>query len=282
MIKKIAKPKVNLFLHVTGKREDGYHFLESLVVFPDGGDELIVRESAQLALSVSGPFSDDMGDLSDNLVLKAARILQRHTGCRLGAEIELVKNLPVASGIGGGSADAATALHLLAKLWQCSLSGEELRDIGLSLGADVPACLIEKPLLMTGIGEKLREIGHFPNFHILLINSKSKVSTPEVFRNITIPSEAPIVEATEFATTDHLLASLKVCRNDLQLAALKVAPDILQALSVIDAQSGCGLARMSGSGATCFGIFESRADAEAAASNIAREFPDWWVKAMPV
>lgn len=282
MIKKIAKPKVNLFLHVTGKRDDGYHLLESLVVFPDGGDELMVRESTQLALSVSGPFSDDIGDLSDNLVLKAARLLQQYTGCPLGAEIELVKNLPVASGIGGGSADAATALHLLAKLWKCSLSGEELRDIGLSLGADVPACLLEKPLLMAGIGEILREIDRFPNFYILLINSKSKVSTPEVFRNITIPNDVPNVETTDFATTERLLASLKVCRNDLQLAAFKIAPDISNALSVIDAQTGCGLARMSGSGATCFGIFESRADADAAASNIAHEFPDWWVKAMPV
>lgn len=282
MIKKIAKPKVNLFLHVTGKREDGYHLLESLVIFPDGGDELIVSESDELTLSVSGPFADDTGDISGNLVLKAARLLQQHTGCSLGAEIELVKNLPVASGIGGGSADAATALHLLSDLWKCALSRDELQDMGLSLGADVPACVLEKPLLMSGIGEKLSEINRFPSFHLLLINSKTKISTPEIFRNLTIPLDVPKLETYEFATTDDLLASLKLCRNDLQPAALKIAPEISKVLSLMEMQAGCQLAQMSGSGATCFGIFESKNETDAAALKIALECPDWWVKAMPV
>ncbi|USG62204.1 4-(cytidine 5'-diphospho)-2-C-methyl-D-erythritol kinase [Sneathiella marina] len=282
MIKKIAKPKVNLCLHVTGKRDDGYHLLESLVVFPDGGDEIIVRQGKDLSLSVSGPFSDDIGDISDNLVLKAARLLQQHTGCRQGAEIELVKNLPVASGIGGGSADAAAALLLLAKLWKCSLGPEELQDIGLSLGADVPACLIEKPLIMAGIGEDISEIDPFPGFYILLINSKTKVSTPEVFKNLNIPVDRPNIEPFDLTTTGPLFSLLNSCRNDLQPAAIKIAPDISKVLCVLEAQSGCKLARMSGSGATCFGLFELKVTADTAASKIAQEYPDWWVKVMPV
>ncbi|MEH6548136.1 MAG: 4-(cytidine 5'-diphospho)-2-C-methyl-D-erythritol kinase, partial [Sneathiella sp.] len=249
---------------------------------PDGGDELIVRESTELALSVSGPFSSDIGDISDNLVLKAAHKLRQHTGCTLGAEIELVKNLPVASGIGGGSADAATALNLLVRLWKCKLSEDVLLDIGLSLGADVPACLLEKPLFMSGIGEKIQEVEKFPDLNMLLINSNSKVSTPEVFRNLTISNETPIFEKSDFSIANRLISSLKVCRNDLEPAALNILPDISQVLSVLTAQAGCDLARMSGSGATCFGLFKSRAAADVAASTIAHEFPEWWVKAMSV
>lgn len=282
MLKKIAKPKVNLYLHVTGRREDGYHFLNSLVVFPEGGDELSVVKADRLTLSVSGPFAGDIGSVSDNLVLRAAKLLQRRTGCNQGAKIELKKNLPVASGIGGGSADAAAILHLLAKLWECELGEEELQDIGLSLGADVPACLMEQPLIMEGIGEKLREIKGLPIFYILLVNSNVMVSTLEIFQNLKISSVTPTIDIVDHETNESLMSKLKICKNDLQDAAIRIAPEISKALSIIDAQDGCEMARMSGSGATCFGLFASKAAAVTAATNIASEFPGWWIEATSV
>jgi 4-diphosphocytidyl-2-C-methyl-D-erythritol kinase len=280
MLKKIAKPKVNLYLHVKGKREDGYHLLESLVVFPEGGDELSVDAAEQLSLTVSGQFSGDVGVPSDNLVLKAAYLLRQRTGCKLGAKIELKKNLPVASGIGGGSADAAAILHLLVDLWKCDLPENELHDIGLSLGADIPACLVEQPLIMEGIGEKLRKVVGFPNFYILLVNSDTMVSTAEIFRNLSIPNDILPADISDYESQRSLLAKLKNCRNDLQATASDIAPDISTVLSFLDTQVGCKLARMSGSGATCFGLFESKATADRAAAKIANKFPRWWSEVM--
>ena len=158
MITSLAPAKINLFLHVTGKRADGYHFLESLVVFADYGDDISVEQADGLRLEISGPFARDIDAGPDNLVLKAARLLQQECGARPGARIHLIKRLPVASGIGGGSSDAATTLKLLNRLWRLDITDERLAKLGLSLGADVPVCLLEKPALMRGIGEELQEV----------------------------------------------------------------------------------------------------------------------------
>ncbi|PHQ70165.1 MAG: 4-(cytidine 5'-diphospho)-2-C-methyl-D-erythritol kinase [Sneathiella sp.] len=282
MLSSFARPKVNLFLHVTGRRNDGYHLLESLVVFPDGGDELAAQLADQITLSVSGPFADVVGPAQNNLVLTAATILNKHAGTQFGAHISLTKNLPVAAGIGGGSADAAAALRLLNNLWGLDLGREELAEMGLKIGADVPACVYSTPLIMSGIGEKLAEINKFPKIHIILVNSKIKVSTAEIFRRLSAPYNSASETGFVFDPSAPMMPQLLESRNDMQAAALEMAPEIDELLALLDAQADCQLARMSGSGGTCFGLFPTRAAAEQAASRIEGAHPDWWVKQMVI
>lgn len=282
MLSAFARPKVNLFLHVKGKREDGYHLLESLVVFPTGGDKISVREGLGLALTVAGPFAEHVGDTENNLVLRAARALQDKAKCELGADITLNKNLPVAAGIGGGSADAAATLHLLNQLWNLDFSSRQLKEIGMLLGADVPACLRSRPLMLSGIGEKLADVDRLPGFAILLINNRRPVVTADVFRKLDILSApAPVFDFTS-DNFDELIGALGNCRNDLQVAALEVVPEISRVLYALDNLVGCRLSRMSGSGGTCFGIFETAASAETAVRRIEADHPEWWVCSMPV
>tara|TARA_R100000005_G_scaffold96726_1_gene86834 strand:- start:20102 stop:20959 length:858 start_codon:yes stop_codon:yes gene_type:complete len=278
MITSLAPAKINLFLHVTGKRADGYHFLESLVVFADYGDDISVEQADGLRLEISGPFARDIDAGPDNLVLKAARLLQQECGARPGARIHLIKRLPVASGIGGGSSDAATTLKLLNRLWRLDITDERLAKLGLSLGADVPVCLLEKPALMRGIGEELQEVKISDISSILLVNCKKQVSTAEVFRRLTLQNTGeaniiPPVGAVELA------ALLEGTRNDLQGPAIAIVPQIADVISVVEHLDGCQLARMSGSGATVFGLFAEAEAAEAAARRIGRQHPDWWVSA---
>ncbi|MCF8467673.1 MAG: 4-(cytidine 5'-diphospho)-2-C-methyl-D-erythritol kinase [Sneathiella sp.] len=277
MLKAIARPKVNLFLHVTGRRADGYHLLDSLVAFPDGGDEISVTPHRELTLKVVGPFSGMIGASDDNLILKAARLLQKYGATVEGAEINLEKNLPVAAGIGGGSADAAVMLQLLNGLWRLDFSPAQLAEIGSEIGADVPSCLLAKPALMSGIGEKLQEIRKFPKIHILLVNSGIMVSTGDVFKRLSIGNIATSAFDLRVESAKDLVQELRECRNDLQGPALELAPEIGDVLSAIEGQEGCQLARMSGSGGTCFGLFETAAAAEAAAQYIQTGHPDWWV-----
>jgi len=278
MLTSFARPKVNLFLHVTGRRADGYHLLNSLVVFPKGGDELSVQEADDITLSVSGPFADVAGPVEDNLVLKAARLLRRHRQGSHGAQISLTKNLPVAAGIGGGSSDAATTLLLLNDLWDLNLPRSDLARLGLELGADIPACVYGTPLIMSGIGEELVEIKEFPKIYILLVNSKIKVITSDIFRRLRISDSASSEADFQFDPTDDLLPQLQKSRNDLQPAALEHAPDIARMITALEAGEGCTLARMSGSGATCFGLFEDADLMEKAASQIVQAHPSWWVE----
>lgn len=282
MITAIARSKVNLYLHVTGKRADGYHLLESLVVFPEFGDRITIQKGKELTLEVRGPFAHLIGDTEENLVLKAAHLLK--TECRTdeGAHITLEKNLPVAAGIGGGSADAAAALKILNQLWGIDLSDDKLSRIGLVLGADVPACLFGKPAIMAGIGERISGIQEFPKFFMLLVNSGNSISTRNVFNRLKIEREvSPSVDFTGM-TTQNLFAGLTSMRNDLEVPALEIAPVIEDVLSAIRKQKDCYLARMSGSGATCFGLFEGNEAAEEAANALQACHPDWWVQAMAV
>ncbi|MBL4906021.1 MAG: 4-(cytidine 5'-diphospho)-2-C-methyl-D-erythritol kinase, partial [Sneathiella sp.] len=252
-----ARPKVNLFLHVTGKRADGYHLLESLVCFPEGGDVLTITSSSNLELQESGPYSDKMGKASDNLVLRAAKLLQKELGISKGADLHLEKNLPVASGIGGGSADAAAALHLLCDHWDIDVPLSDLMKLGEELGADVPVCLESKPALMTGVGEQVSPVAALPPLYILLVNPGVPVATPKVFAKLKIVPEKTEIPDFSGSSIEDFIARLGRCRNDLQAGAMEIAPAIGETLSILEQCADVLLSRMSGSDATCFGLFET-------------------------
>jgi 4-diphosphocytidyl-2-C-methyl-D-erythritol kinase len=274
LLTEFAPAKVNLHLHVVGRREDGYHLLDSLAVFADVGDRLTVSPADELSLSVTGPFAAGLADESDNLVLRAARALAARAGVRTGGMLVLEKNLPVASGIGGGSADAAAALRLLCRFW--GLDPGVAGELGGTLGADVPVCLAGRPALMSGIGDVLAPAPALPSPGIVLVNPGVTVSTPSVFRaRVGLFSEAGHFPADGWREAGGLVASLRATRNDLEAPARLLAPAIGDALDAVAAMPGCLMARMSGSGATCFGLFPSVAVARKAAQGMVRE--GWWV-----
>lgn len=265
-----APAKINLTLHVTGQRPDGYHLLDSLVVRADVADTLELRPAVDLTLRVEGPLSAGVPADARNLVLKAAHLLD--AGAGRGAEIVLTKHLPAAAGIGGGSADAAAALLALAELWQVPLPDGVER-----LGADVPVCLHTGPQRMQGVGERLSAVPALPDCAVVLVNPGVSVPTPQIFAALRSKENAPMPEALpEWSDAAALADWLGGQRNDLEPAALSVAPQIGECLAALD---DALLARMSGSGATCFGLYATRPQAEAAADRIAAAQPDWWVRA---
>lgn len=266
----LAAAKINLCLHVTGQRADGYHLLDSLVVFAGVGDRLTFAPADDLRLTIGGPQAGNLPVTDDNLILRAARAF----GPGLGAHIHLEKHLPIASGIGGGSADAAATLRGLSRLW-----GLPLPDAAtvLALGADVPVCLLGKPLRMQGVGEVLTPLPPLPPAHLVLVNPGVAVPTPAVFRALASKTNPPLPAIPRFAGLPDFAAWLKAQRNDLEPPAIALAPVIAAAKAAIAAHPGCLLARMSGSGATCFGLFASADQAERAAQAIRQ--PGWWVAA---
>jgi 4-diphosphocytidyl-2-C-methyl-D-erythritol kinase len=280
--RRLATAKINLFLHVGDKRADGYHELLSLVVFAGIGDWLSVAPAGRLSLSVTGPFPGT-GPADDNLVLKAARALEAWANQRgqkvKPVELELEKNLPIASGIGGGSSDAATTLLMLAEHWSLPISMDELQMLGIKLGADIPVCLRAAPTLVSGIGEKLEPVGGLPSFALVLANPRVEVPTASVFKALTGKSGATANPLPLVASARDLAIYLDHTMNDLASPAKAIAPIIMQVENAIAATDGCLIARMSGSGATCFGLYETLATAEAAASTIAAAHPGWWVTA---
>jgi len=270
-LQRIARAKVNLALHVVGRRADGYHLLDSLVAFADFGDVVTVEPAPSLSLSISGPMAAGLSAGPDNLVLKAAQIL----GSRLGAAITLEKRLPIASGIGGGSADAAATMQALGALWGCALP-----DAGqvLALGADVPVCLAGQSCRMAGIGDQISPIA-LPPAHLVLVNPGVGLSTAAVFGALLRRDNPPLPPAAPMPDAAALAAYLGHCRNDLEAPALSVVPEIGAVLAALQGQTGCLLARMSGSGATCFGLFASASAAEGAASALRAQSGAWWVQA---
>lgn len=277
-----AHAKINLFLHVVGRRPDGYHLIESLVAFAEPHDVVSVSPADGLRLSVDGPFADELdGPVEDNLVHRAATALRSAYAVSHGAEIRLTKNLPVASGIGGGSADAAATLLALCRLWKIDIDQRRLADLGLELGADVPVCLGGTPALMSGIGETIVPLSGLPPCGILLVNPRVAVSTAAVFRartdRFSDPRLANANITVDIANVTDLARFLSAYDNDLAEAAIRLAPEIRPTLQAIDATPGCLLARLSGSGATCFGLYANVGMAEAAAARIAGDHPDWWV-----
>jgi 4-diphosphocytidyl-2-C-methyl-D-erythritol kinase len=275
-----APAKVNLYLHITGRRDDGYHLLDSLVAFVDIGDRLRAESAASLSLAVDGPEAADLAAVGDgNLVLRAARLLADRAGITAGAALHMEKHLPVAAGIGGGSSDAAAALLALTRLWRISLDDGALRALGARLGADIPACLYRRAVWVGGIGERLEPAGPLPEAGILLVNPRRALATAAVFA----ARRGPFGHVGRFAPMPSAAAALAralmPCRNDLTEAAIGLVPEISAVLARLGRLPGCLLARMSGSGATCFALFANRAAAEAARAEVAAAEPWWWCAA---
>ncbi len=278
----LARAKINLYLHVLGRRPDGFHLLDSLVVFAETGDEIVVAPSDALLLKIVGPFAATLAADDDNLVLRAARGLRDLAGVTTGAAILLTKNLPVASGIGGGSADAAATLHALMALWNIKPERAALERLALSLGADVPVCLAGRPSFMGGIGEEIAPVGTLPEAHLLLVNPGIATPTPAVFKARQGGFSPAGRWAAPPSDAKGLAAALKERGNDLTAAAITVTPAIRAVLDAIAGTESCLLARLSGSGATCFGIYADAAEAEAARRAVLAANPGWWAVAAPI
>jgi 4-diphosphocytidyl-2-C-methyl-D-erythritol kinase len=283
-----GRAKVNLTLRVIGRRVDGYHDLESLVAFADCADRLTLAPGPELKLTTTGPLAGDCGETADNLVLRAALLLaERVPGLKLG-EFTLDKVLPVAAGIGGGSADAAAALRLLARLNGLALDDRRLREVALLTGADVPVCLVSRASDMTGVGESLLPLA-LPKMPCVLVNPRVPVATKDVFAALGLRSGELLVGATDViqamawpedgASVEDWVEVLAANSNDLEAPALRIQPVIGQVLSALNATNGAWLARMSGSGATCFAIYENTAEAARASQKIQQDHPTWWVHA---
>jgi 4-diphosphocytidyl-2-C-methyl-D-erythritol kinase len=282
-----ARAKVNLTLRVLSRRTDGYHELESVVAFADCADRLTLIPGSDLHLTTTGPGAVDCGDSADNLVIKAARLLaERIEGLRAGA-FSLDKHLPVAAGIGGGSADAAAALRLLARANDLDPGDARLIEVARLTGADVPVCLQSRPVVMTGVGDGLTPLA-LPKLPCVMVNPRIAVATKDVFAALGL-GKGELLAGTanilapawpgEGASIVQWIESLKASSNDLEAPALKVEPVISDVLTALRDAPGLLLARMSGSGATCFAIFGSDADAQAAGRSIAAAHPNWWVHA---
>lgn len=270
----IAYAKVNLALHVRARREDGYHALESLFVFARDGDVLTAKaaESGAITLKIEGSFADGLDSGGGNLVMKAAQALREYLGESRGAALTLVKNLPVASGIGGGSADAAATLRLLGRLWNAHLPTPDLERIALSLGSDVPACLASVTQMVRGRGEVLEgvDVSGLSRMPMLLVNPGVGISTARVFQGWDqVDRGALAANSLDTLITDG--------RNDLEPAAVAMAPVIADVLAELRQSRGVRLARMSGSGATCFALFDDEADADSAAIGIKARQAGWWI-----
>ena len=279
-----APAKINLYLHLTGKRSDGYHLLDSLIAFAGIHDRVSMAPAAGLSLTIEGPYGDDLKETqADNLVLKAARRLAEIAGTDAGADIRLDKRLPVASGIGGGSADAAAALTGLSELWGIDgAGGPDLEKLALELGADVPACLFGSAAFIGGIGEEIARSPALPPAWLVLAHPGVALSTLEVFaaREGGFSEPARFDDAPESA---QALADILARRgNDLTAAACGLRPAIGDVLTVLEAADECLLARMSGSGATCFGLFDDAGGAARAAAIMSQNRPQWWVRAAPL
>ena len=273
----LAPAKINLTLRVIGRRADGYHELESLVVFADVADRLTLEAGGETRLDVIGPFAGACGSAEDNLVVKAAaKLAARMPGLRTG-RFTLQKNLPVAAGIGGGSSDAAAALRLLARANGIAADDARLAATALSVGADVPVCLDPRPRIMRGVGEVLSEPLDIRRLPAVLVNPRITTATKDVFASFAGMHGS--AEPLGLPPRDGLVGYLKIHANDLTAAAIACAPAIGDVLDSLVALPGVRLARMSGSGSTCFALFDTQEAAKAAADRLAHARPDWWVAA---
>ncbi|WP_435640246.1 4-(cytidine 5'-diphospho)-2-C-methyl-D-erythritol kinase [Micavibrio aeruginosavorus] len=285
-----APAKINLYLHITGRRDDGYHLLDSLVGFADIGDSITITPSDQFSLTIDGPFADafttadmDASPQSGNLIARAAWALARATRRdNPGASIHLSKNLPLASGIGGASSDAAATIRGLCQLWGIAPDADFIAPLALSLGADVPVCLRGSATFMRGIGDVVTPAPAIPSgMGIVLVNPLVACPTPSVFRTYTT-NQSPFTAAPhgdpQWGNSDDFIATLRAARNDLTSAATATVPAIQTILDQLSATDGCALARLSGSGATCFGLFPSTSAAERAAATLKTRHTGWWAE----
>lgn len=269
VVEAFVPAKVNLALHVTGQREDGYHLLDSLVVFADVGDRIAIRPATSMSLRVEGPMSAGVPTDDSNLVVRAAKLMG------VSADIVIEKNLPNAAGLGGGSGDAAATLRILA-----GLTGRRIPEDAVNLGADLPVCLLCRPARVRGIGEDMEEIRDLPSLHAVLVNPNRPVPTAQVFQRLETRQNLPLpdpIPATENAA--DLVAWLRETRNDLEAPAIEAEPVIRQVFETLEVTPGCLLTRMSGSGGTCFGLYADAETAGSAAGRLRETNPAWWVTA---
>jgi 4-diphosphocytidyl-2-C-methyl-D-erythritol kinase len=271
--------KINLFLHVVGKRDDGYHLLESLVCFADYGDTLTLAKSTTTTLTLTGDFAPELQltPLADNLIIKAHRALEQHINNPLPTAFTLQQNLPLGGSIGGGSANAAATLRGLCTLYDLPISQESLHQIATTLGADVPVCLHSTPSFMTGIGDNIAPIPMPHSLHALLVTPPIHIPTKDVFRALQGAFSQPL-PTLEIQTEQTLKTLLLNTRNDLASPALALFPALQKPLDMLAQQDGCWLTRLSGSGATCFGLFETKEQSEIAENALKHAHPDWWIK----
>ncbi len=285
LINVFAPAKINLYLHVTGRLESGYHTLDSLVAFADIGDHITIQPADELSFDITGPYArafskmaHDTSRASENLVIRAIHGLSEMMGEKPNVKIKLHKNLPLSSGIGGGSSDAAATLWGLLELWEIPSASPSLQGMMSRLGADVPVCFACQPKRIRGIGDVLDSVPHLPEIPIVLVNPLKQCATAEVFAFFSGAYKEPIPLPEDLGTYNSLISFLKEHENDLHKAACQIVPEIDNISNTLSSQKGCGLARLSGSGATCFGLFEDEAHAKMAVQNIRQDNPDWWVK----
>ena len=274
MLEEKASAKVNLCLQIVGQKSNGFHLLDSIVGFTEFGDHLSFKKSDELELTAKGAFSDQIPVDKSNLILKAAELLRKINNIKTGAHITLTKNLPPSAGLGGGSSDAAATIRGLSRLWGTDLP--EIDDL-MKIGSDLPVCIHQKTQHMKGFGEVLEEINTFPNLPILLVNPLKKVSTQTVFRMLKNKKNPPLSKYEKlFQAKKDWINWLLLQRNDLIEPAVKVEPVISEVLRLISKQISVEKVSMSGSGATCFGIFENKQDCDLAMQRVRLERPDWW------
>jgi 4-diphosphocytidyl-2-C-methyl-D-erythritol kinase len=277
MIREFAPAKINLFLHVGGRRDDGYHNLESLAVFASVGDEVTIEEADELSVHVDGPFAGALKNEPDNLVLRAARKFGELAEIEPHVRITLTKNLPVASGIGGGSSDAAATFRALSHLYPGRVTLPQLWNAGAEIGSDVPVCVLPGCWWMTGRGERFASISEIGTFDAVLVNAGTSLSTADAYAALAARTgEGQMPKPQRFGTVAQLADYLRGSRNDLEPPARAICPVIGDSLDALT-QNKALLARMSGSGGTCFGLYPSAVAAQAAAEAILRAHPNWWV-----
>lgn len=277
-----APAKINLYLHVLGRRPDGYHDVDSLVAFASLHDVITVSPADELTLTLEGSFADDLAEVAggaDNMVMRAARLLLDHLGRDHGAAIQVHKMIPIAAGLGGGSADGAATLLALCRLWHMEVPFPLLAEMALRLGADLPVCLASRTAYMGGVGEQLTPAPEVPPLGIVLVNPRVALPTADVFHALDgrfAPADRITFQPGDVVT---LVTALRACRNDLTAPAIGLVPVIGDVLAVLESVPGALIARMSGSGATCFGLFADGMAAQVAAEGIGAAQPGWWVRA---
>ena len=279
----IAPAKINLSLHITGQRNDGYHLLDSLIAFADYGDVIDVRPAAGFSFKADGLFAKDLpANDADNLSVKAAHYLGRILQKELNLSLHLTKNIPIGGGLGGGSSDAAATIKKLLRFWNTEIDKEKLNKILFELGADTPVCYAGNAAHVTGIGEIITPVPSIPDMPAILIYPNKFCSTAEIFKNFQQPFSTPDPLPTEFNGREEFYNFLKKQKNDLTSAALAHIPEIKSVLDIIQVQEGCALSRMSGSGSTCFGLFDTKKNSELAAEKIKRAHPELWLQAVTI
>ena len=267
----LSRVKVNLYLHIIGKRADGYHNLDSLVAFPEIGDEILVSPSNSINLKITGKSKKEL-DEKENLILKAIKLLKNR---KMGADIHLIKETPISAGLGGGSSNAAVTLKLLSKLWNVPLP--PISELVL-LGADIPVCMDWRLQRMQGIGEKNSFVVSPGSLWIVLLNNGDRVPTSTVFQSVTQNEFSGLVNVPRLNEKNILIKFLKSTGNDLERVAIKNFPNIKNLINSLNLTSGCLVARMSGSGSTCFGLYEKKEEAEKAKKHLLIKFPNAWIK----